>query len=324
MSTLVTGAAGFVGRHLVRALVASGKEVVGVDNFATSAEVDLHEILDLEGFRFEPLDVRSAAFRQFGQQHGGFDAIYHLACPTGVHNLVPMALEMLETCYEGTKAVLDIARDSGASVLLASSAEVYGNPEVSPQRETYTGNVDPLGPRKGYEEGKRVAETLCGIYQERYGVPTHIARLFNTYGPGMSMADTRVVPSFVRAAIEGSPLTMYGDGQQTRCHTYVSDMVEGLQRVMTSGTDGQPYNLGSQREETIAVLAELVIATAGSASEICQLPRPGHDHDRRLPDVSRAAAELDWRTTVSLEAGIEKTVSNFRSRLSAGSTSARH
>jgi nucleoside-diphosphate-sugar epimerase len=324
MSVLVTGAAGFIGRHLVRRLLEDGHQVVGVDNFATSQRADLSELLDLEHFRFVELDVcqRDDLMALATREH--VEAIYHLACPTGVHNLVPMALEMLATCYEGTQAVLEIARALDAPVLVTSSAEVYGNPEVSPQSETYTGNVDPLGPRKGYEEGKRVAETLCGIYAERYGVRAHIVRVFNTYGPGMSLAETRVVPAFVRAAISGEPITMHGDGSQTRSHTYVSDLVDGLRRVMARGKPGYPYNLGSERQETVAALADLVVTATDSSSEIRRTHRPAHDHDQRLPDVSRAAEDLDWAATVPLEQGLVATAEDFRRRLSARLVAARN
>jgi UDP-glucuronate decarboxylase len=222
---------------------------------------------------------------------------------------------MLEACYAGSKAVLEIARRDDAPVLLTSTAEVYGNPEVSPQSESYTGNVDTLGPRKGYEEGKRVAESLFAVYAERYGVRAPIARVFNTYGPGMSLADTRVMPAFVRAALEGRPLVLHGDGRQTRCHVYVSDMVAGLRAVMRDGAAGRAYNLGSQTPITVRELAERVLALSGSASPIIQVERPFHDHDRRLPDTTRAQTELGWRPVVSLDDGLQAMIADVRARL---------
>ncbi|MGI8549717.1 MAG: NAD-dependent epimerase/dehydratase family protein [Dehalococcoidia bacterium] len=317
MRVLVTGAAGFLGRHLVASLLADGHKVAGVDTFITSDREDLTRLQQEANFDFAELDVTSSGFGQFAR---GFrpDAIYHLACPTGVPNLGPMALEMLATSYEGSVAVLEVARERNASVLLTSSAEVYGNPEVTPQTEAYTGNVDTLGPRKGYEEGKRVAETLFAIYAERFGVQSRIVRVFNTYGPGMSLRETRVVPAFVRAALKGQPLTIHGNGGQTRCHTFASDMVQGLKMAMERGRPARAYNIGSQTPVTVKALAELVIRVADSPSTVEVIERPGHDHEHRLPDTARARTELGWSLSVSLEEGLRATIADFRERLGAG------
>lgn len=317
MRTLVTGAAGFLGRHLVASLLADGHEVVGVDNFITSDRRDLRRLLDEPGFAFAEIDIADPAFRAFASDWR-FDAIYHLACPTGVPNLGPLALEMLRTCYAGSEAVLEVARANDAPVLLTSTAEVYGNPEVSPQREEYTGNVDTLGPRKGYEEGKRVAETLFGIYAERFGVQAKVVRVFNTYGPGMCLDDTRVVPAFVRAALEGRPIVLHGDGGQTRCHTYASDMVSGLRLAMAHGVPVRAYNLGSSTQTTVRYLAELVVRLTDTHAGIVSVERPRHDHDNRLPETTRARAELGWSLTVSLEEGLRQTIADFRGRLGTG------
>jgi UDP-glucuronate decarboxylase len=319
----VTGAAGFLGRHLCASLLADGHRVIGVDNFITSEPSDLAALLCEPGFEFAEFDIAAPAFETFARSRR-FDAIFNLACPTGVPNLGPLALEMLETCYTGSRAVLEIARRDGAPVLLTSTAEVYGNPEVSPQPESYTGNVDTLGPRKGYEEGKRVAETLFAVYAERYGVRATIARVFNTYGPGMSLADTRVMPAFVRAALEGRPLVLHGDGRQTRCHVYVSDMVAGLRAVMRDGVPARAYNLGSQTPHTVRDVAEQVLALSGSTSPIIQVERPFHDHDRRLPDITRAHTELGWRPMVSLDDGLRAMIADVRTRLSQERSTGRY
>ncbi len=314
MTILVTGAAGFLGRHLVTSLLADGYAVAGVDNFITCDRTDLAGLVADPNFTFAEIDVTSAEFPAFASNFR-LEAIYHLACPTGVPNLGPLALEMVETCYVGSRWALEIARERRVPILLTSTAEVYGDPRVSPQTETYTGNVDTLGPRKGYEEGKRVAETLFGIYAERFGVPAKIVRVFNTYGPGMSLSDTRVVPSFVRAALTGRPLVCHGDGGQTRCHTYVSDMVRGLRLAMERGRPARAYNLGSDQQVSVRALAHLVIKLAGSDSPIAQIVRPGHDHKNRLPDTTRARDELGWVRSVGLEDGLRATIADFRERL---------
>ncbi len=316
MAIIVTGAAGFLGRHLVTALLEDGHEVAGFDNFVTSDRDDLAELLHRQQFVFHEMDVAGHDFRRVA---GEIDAtaIYHLACPTGVPNLGPLALEMLEASYSGTRAVLDVARADGATVVFASSAEVYGDPTVSPQHEGYTGNVDTLGPRKGYEEGKRVGETLCAVYAERYGVPAKIARIFNTYGPGMSLRETRVVPAFVRAALSGASLLVHGDGSQLRCHTYATDMVDGLRRVAQRGMPGAAYNLGSQDAKTVLATAQAVIALTGSRSPIERVERPAHDHEARLPDTTRAERELGWHPTTPFEVGLRLTVDDIARRLEA-------
>lgn len=316
MTVLVTGAAGFLGRHLVRSLLAEGARVIGVDNFITSDQIDLIELRIDPRFTFIECDVSTEAFRSaIGTQP--LEAIYHLACPTGVPNLQPLALEMLATSYLGSEAVLRLACAHRAPALLASTAEVYGNPEVVPQAETYNGNVDPLGPRKGYEEGKRVAETLFAIYAERFGVQAKIARVFNTYGPGMALTDTRVIPAFVTAALRNQPLTIHGDGSQTRCHVYVGDMIAGLRRVMTHGKAGRAYNLGSPTPMTVRDLAHMVLRLSGSQAGFVHVERPVHDHDRRQPDITRARTELGWEPRIPLEQGLSATIEDFAHRLAA-------
>lgn len=313
MSVLVTGAAGFLGRHLVTRLLDEGHEVVGVDNFVTSDRHEMARLTEQAAFEFHEVDVTSPGFRAIATEAHPSE-IFHLACPTGVPNLRPLALEMLETSFDGTRHVLEAAYDVGARVLVASSAEVYGNPTVSPQTEDYTGNVDTLGPRNGYEEGKRVAETLCAIYADRFGTGCSIARIFNTYGPGMSLNDTRVVPAFVRAALAGVPLLIHGDGSQKRCHSYVDDTVRGLLTVARHGESGAAYNIGSEHAMTVQALAERIIAVSDSRSTIEHIGRPGHDHDARLPATERAR-ELGWAASTPLEVGLQATIADFAARL---------
>jgi nucleoside-diphosphate-sugar epimerase len=314
MKVLVTGAAGFIGKHLVRSLLDDGHEVTGVDNFITCDRHDLASLLAEPGFRFTEIDVSKTEFSRFGESIE-VDQIFHLACPTGVPNLGPLALEMLETSYDGSRNALELARRTAAPIVLTSSAEIYGNPLVSPQGEEYTGNVDTLGVRKGYEEGKRVAETLFGIYADRYGVAAKIARVFNTYGPGMRLTDTRVIPSFVSHALLGESLYVHGEGGQTRCHTFVTDLVRGLRLVMDKGSPARAYNLGSQRQVTIRELADTVVKLAASPSNIVTVERAAHDHDSRLPGTTRALEELGWEPTIALSEGLSATIDDFRLRL---------
>ncbi len=315
MTVLVTGAAGFLGRNLVQNLLDDGFAVAGVDNFITSDRRDIVALADQPGFEFAELDITRPEFAAFAAKFATIEAIYHLACPTGVPNNGPLAYEMMTTNYEGSKAVLEIARAHGAPALLTSTAEVYGNPQVVPQSESYRGNVDPMGARKGYEEGKRAAEALFAIYHDRFGVQAKVVRVFNTYGPCMCLDDTRVIPAFLKAALTGKPLTMHGDGSQTRCYTYASDMVRGIRLAMAKGAPARAYNLGSQQQVTVRELAELVLRLTGSASPIVSIDRPSHDHDSRLPDTTRAECELGWRRLVSLEDGLRASIADFRRRM---------
>jgi len=314
LNVLITGGAGFIGRRLASALLADGHHVLAVDSFITSDEQDLRSLREEARFEFEERDVRDAEIVKIVRSFAP-EQIYHLACPTGVHNLVPLAQEMIETSFLGTRLLLEAARDRQTPVLLASSAEVYGDPQVSPQAETYTGNVDPLGRRSGYEEGKRSAESLVGIYTHRYGVRGQIARIFNTYGPGMSLRDTRVVPSMIRRALAGEPLVIYGDGTQTRCHAYVDDTVAGLRRVMDRGVPGRPYNIGSTNQLSIRDLAPEILEVCRSNSPLEFVPHKIEDHGHRLPDISRARTELDWEPKTPLRDGLAETVEDLRRRL---------
>lgn len=316
MKVVITGGAGFIGRRLAATLLNDGHRVLAIDNFITSDEHDLAALRGEPGFEFQELDVRDPAVldsvRRFAPEQ-----IYHLACPTGVHNLVPLAHEMIETSFVGTSFMLEAARERSTPLLLASSAEVYGDPTVSPQPESYTGNVDPVGQRNGYEEGKRAAESLVAIYSQRHGVPGRIARIFNTYGPGMSMRDTRVVPAMIRRALSSEPLVVYGDGSQTRCHAYVDDTVAGLRRVMESGGPGRPYNIGSTHQLSVRDLASEILQACRSESRVEFVPHQIEDHGQRLPDITRARDELGWEPATPLREGLARTVEDLRVRMSA-------
>lgn len=313
---LVTGAAGYLGKHLVRLLLSAGHQVVGVDNFITSDPDDLDSLRHHPQFDFYPIDICGPELARIAQDYE-LTSIFHLACPTGVPNLGPLAVEMLETCTSGTRNVLEIARERRVRALLTSSAEIYGDPTVTPQQEDYHGNVDPLGPRRAYEEGKRVAETWFGIYAERFGVEAVIARVFNSYGPGMSLNDLRIVPMFVSAALRGAPIPMHGDGSQVRCYAYVSDTVAGLCRVLDAGQPARPYNVGSTDPVSARTMATIIKELSYSESEIVSVPRPAHDTNGRLPDVSRAREELGWQTRVSLREGLTSTIADFATRMRA-------
>ena len=314
MTVLVTGAAGFLGRNLVTSLLADGHSVTGVDTFITSDRRDLARLQAEPRFTFHELDVTADDFRAL-LSDVDLEAIYHLACPTGVPNNGPLGLEMLTASYEGSRAVLEAARTRLTPVAFASSAEVYGDPLVSPQTEAYTGNSDPLGPRKGYEGGKRIGETLFGLYAERYGVPAKIVRVFNTYGPGMCLDETRVIPFFVRSALTGRPVTVHGDGSQTRCHTYVDDMVRAFKLILKDGEPGRPYNVGSMTPVTVLALAELVIQVTGANVGIEHVPALSHDHKHRLPETTRVRTELGWEPSVGLVDGLQRTIADITERL---------
>jgi len=314
LNVVITGSAGFIGRRLGQLLLEEGHRALAIDNFMTSEPAGIETLAREPRFEFMELDVRDQSLVKVIQRFAA-DQIFHLACPTGVHNLVPLAQEMIETCFIGTRWVLEAAQDRSIPVLLASSAEVYGDPMVTPQHETYTGNVDPLGARNGYEEGKRVAESLVSIYTSRHGVPGRIARIFNTYGPGMSLSDTRVVPAMIRRALTGEQLIVYGDGSQTRCHAYVDDTVAGLRMVMERGAPGRAYNLGSSNQMSVRDLAGQILEVCGSSSPLQFVPHRIQDHGQRLPDVSRAREELGWEASTPLREGLTRTAEDLRGRL---------
>lgn len=307
-SILVTGGAGFIGSNLCRALLAEGHIVHAVDNGITGSRSNIAALESDANFFFYPLDISTPQFVE-AFFHTKIDAIYSLACPTGVPNLITLAEEMLHTCSYGTFNVLEIAKHHGAKLLLTSTAEVYGQPLVSPQDETYTGNVNPLGVRSAYEEGKRFAEATLAMYVRKHGVDARVVRIFNTFGPWMSLSDFRVIPQFIHSVMTDQPLRLYGDGLQTRTHLYVDDLVRGLQLVMEKGTPGEAYNVGGEHQMTVRELAELVITLTKHDAGIFYEPHFIEDHTHRRPSVEKAKS-LGWSQQVSVEEGLRRMITH--------------
>jgi len=303
---LVTGGAGFLGSHLCDALVGRGHDVLCVDNFYTGDRANILHLLDQPRFELMRHDITFPLYVEV-------DEIYNLACPASPIHYQTDPVQTTKTCVHGTINMLGLAKRIGATILQASTSEVYGDPEVHPQPEDYVGHVNPIGPRACYDEGKRCAETLFFDYQREHGLDIRIARIFNTYGPRMHPNDGRVVSNFIVQALKGEPITLYGGGAQTRSFCYVDDLVEGLIRLMEcpKAADG-PVNLGNPDEFTIRALAEKVIAMTGAQSGLEDRPLPADDPARRCPDITRAKGLLDWRPTIPLDDGLEKTIAYFR------------
>jgi UDP-glucuronate decarboxylase len=311
---LITGGAGFVGSHLCDRLMAAGHEVVCLDNFFTGSRTNIEHLLDNHRFELLRHDITEPLTLEV-------DEIYHLACPASPIHYQRNPVRTIRTAVQGTLNALDLARDARARILIASTSECYGDPTEHPQKETYWGNVNPIGPRACYDEGKRCAESLAVSYATQYGVEVRIARIFNTYGPRMHENDGRVVSNFAVQALRNDPITIYGEGQQTRSFCFVSDLVEGFVRLMASGHGSDPVNLGNPRETTVRELAEMIRRIVGSKSEIIRAPLPTDDPTRRNPDISRARKLLnDWQPQISLEQGLAETVDDFRKRLGIGPT----
>jgi UDP-glucuronate decarboxylase len=309
-AVLITGAAGFLGSHLADRLLADGHEVIGVDNLFTGSKRNVAHLHDHPRFEFIRHDVTFPLYLEV-------DLIFNLACPASPYWYQKDPVQTLKTSVHGAINMLGLAKRTGATIVQASTSEVYGDPEVSPQPESYWGNVNPIGPRSCYDEGKRAAETLFNDYRRQHGVDARIARIFNTYGPRMAANDGRVVSNFVVQSLQGEPLTIYGDGSQTRSFCFVDDLIEGLVRLGTldSAPDG-PINLGNEREVTIAEIADLVLSMTGSGSGLERLPLPQDDPVRRRPDTTRARDILGWEAAVPLEVGLPSTIEYFRSVLS--------
>ena len=304
MRTLVTGGAGFLGSHLCDRLVADGHDVIVLDDFSSGRSVNIRQHDDHPRFCLVRADVREC----IGVDD--VDAIYHLACPASPMTYLRDPIGTARTAVAGTIEALELADRTGARFLLTSTSEVYGEPEVHPQNESYLGNVNPIGPRACYDEGKRMAEALCFDYARVRGVVVKVARLFNTYGPRMS-DDGRVVSRFIARARRGEPLVIYGDGSQTRSFCYVSDMVQGLVALMNSPNDFQgPVNLGNPEEATIIELAELICSIVGSSAQIQHQPARRDDPTRRRPDITLAKQRLGWSPQVGLEEGLKHTVAS--------------
>ena len=305
---LVTGGAGFVGSHLCARLLADGHEVVCVDSFATGSRANIAALIDHPHFKVIEHDVTEPLMLRV-------DEIYNLACPASPVHYMADPIHTIKTSVMGSLNMLGLARRTGAKILLSSTSEVYGDPEMHPQAETYWGNVNPIGPRACYDEGKRCAETLFFSYHRRHGLPIKVVRIFNTYGPHMHPNDGRVVSNFIVQALTGEPITIFGDGSQTRSFCYVDDLVEGLLRFMAVPDAIGPVNLGNPGEFTMIELAEQVIAITGSSSKIEFRPLPVDDPKRRRPDISQARALMDWEPKVRLRKGLEQTVEYFEQLL---------
>jgi len=307
---LITGGAGFLGSHLCDRLIGEGDDVVGIDNFFSGSKDNIRHLFNDPYFELIRHDVIHPLFIEV-------DQIYHLACPASPIHYQQNSIKTVKTNVMGTINMLGLAKRIRARILLSSSSEVYGDAKVHPQHESYWGNVNPIGIRSCYDEGKRVAETLMMDYHRQNRVDVRIVRIFNTYGPRMAADDGRVVSNFIVQALKGEPLTVYGDGRQTRSFCYVTDLVEALIKMMnTEGFIG-PVNLGNPGEFTILELAEKIIRLTGSSSGIVHNPLPQDDPARRCPDISLAEAKLDWRPKVGLDEGLAATVDDFKKRLGA-------
>lgn len=302
MRVLVTGGAGFLGSHLCEAMLARGDEVVAIDNFATGRRGTVKRLSENGRFSFIENDICAAP-----PVPGRIDAIAHLACPASPDEYMRLPLETLSIGSHGSEFVLRLAELNHCRVLLTSTSEVYGDPLERPQREEYWGNVNPIGPRSVYDESKRYAEALFMATRRVRGVNTGIVRIFNTYGPGLRPNDGRVVSNFIAQALHGDPLTIYGEGRQTRSFCYVSDLVDGLLRMLASGEAG-PINLGNPTEISILELAETILRLTGSESALEFRPMPQDDPASRQPDISKAGKLLGWTPQVSLIDGLEKAI----------------
>jgi len=306
--TLVTGGAGFLGTHLCDALIANGNSVFCLDNFSTSVPSKVEHLLRHPSFELIHQDVADPLAIQV-------DEIYHLACPASPLQYQKEPVRTLRTAVHGTTQMLEAARASGARFLLASTSEVYGDPLQHPQTEAYWGNVNPIGPRACYDEGKRCGEAFVTAYATQYGLSTRIARIFNTYGPGMLADDGRVVSNFVSQTLRGEALTVYGNGEQTRSFCYVKDLITGLLRLMAHPCDVGPVNLGNPQETTILEIARLTQTLIGSRADILHLPLPVDDPGRRNPNIEKAKKLLGWEPEVVLADGLQATIDHFRGRL---------
>ena len=306
MKVLLTGAAGFLGSHLAEMLIENGNSVIGLDDLSTGSISNLSNLKDSPAFSFIEGDVRNPIRLEV-------DAILNFACPASPKQYQLDPVRTIETNFLGMINLLHLARDTGAKIIQASTSEVYGDPTESPQRETYWGNVNPIGIRSCYDEGKRAAETLCFDYMRQHKVDARVIRIFNTYGPRMAVGDGRVVSNFIVQALQGKNITIYGDGTQTRSFCYVDDLVEGIRRVfeLPDSLDS-PVNLGNPGEFSMIELANKVIAISGSKSKIEFEVLPEDDPKQRKPDIQKAQELLRWQPSIELDKGIEKTTSYLR------------
>ncbi|HOW68426.1 MAG TPA: SDR family oxidoreductase [Candidatus Paceibacterota bacterium] len=315
--SVVTGGAGFLGSHLVDSLLLKGHRVIALDNLVTGTVENVAQNAGNPRFRFIQQDVTEFLFLE-----GPVHYVWHFASPASPVDYLELPIQTLKVGSLGTHKALGLAKHKGARFLLASTSEVYGDPLVHPQPETYWGNVNPVGPRGCYDEAKRFAEALVVAYHQQHDMETRIVRIFNTYGPRMRMNDGRIVPNFICQALRNRPLTVYGDGQQTRSFCYCSDLIEGVYRLMMSPiTD--PVNVGNPMEMKVLDFANEIIEVTRSQSRIMFKPLPQDDPRQRRPDITRARKQLRWQPVVSLRAGLEMTADDFRARLPSGDRDAR-
>ncbi len=305
---VVTGAAGFIGSHLCETLLDRGDSVIGIDNLLTGDLANVAHLRDRD-FQFVRHDVTN-----YIDVSGPVDFIYHFASPASPVDYLELPIQTLKVGSLGTHNALGLAKAKGARLLLASTSEVYGDPLEHPQKETYWGNVNPIGPRGVYDEAKRFAEAITLAYHRYHGVQTRIVRIFNTYGPRMRLRDGRAVPAFMSQALRGEDVTVFGDGTQTRSFCYVTDLVDGILRLMASDTS-DPVNIGNPHEVTIEEIARTIIRLVGSKSQIVYRPLPVDDPKQRRPDITRARTILGWEPKVKLEEGLMRTVDYFKTRV---------
>ncbi len=309
MRSLVTGGTGFIGSHLCEFLLARGHEVVCMDNLLTGAMDNIAGFSTAPGFSFVRHDVT-----EYIRVEGPLEYVLHFASPASPRDYLEMPIQTLKVGALGTHKALGLAKAKGATFLLASTSEVYGDPEVHPQREDYWGNVNPIGPRGVYDEAKRFGEAMTMAYHRFHRVETRIARIFNTYGERMRLRDGRAIPAFMTQALTGRPLTVYGDGSQTRSFQYISDLVEGIWRLMQSRVT-EPVNIGNPQEMTLLELAKKILRLSGSSSEIVFEPLPEDDPKVRQPDITRARTLLGWEPRIDVDEGLRRTLAWFRARL---------
>ena len=306
MKILLTGAAGFLGSHLSKKLIGNNHEVIGLDDLSTGSVKNIEPLLNHPKYSFIEHDARIP-------YQVKVDAILNFACPASPVNYQKDPVRTIKTNILGMVNLLHLANETGARIIQASTSEVYGDPTQSPQKETYWGNVNPIGIRSCYDEGKRAAETLCFDYKRQYGLDARVIRIFNTYGPNMAIRDGRVVSNFIVQALMGEPISIYGGGEQTRSFCYVSDLIEGIYKVLMLDKNPQsPINLGNPNEFRVVELANTIKELTGSKSEIMNYPLPEDDPKQRCPDISLARNSLNWEPTVGLVEGLEKTIEYFK------------